>query len=97
MQVSSPLVVPAEMGSGIMDILQHLASIGIEKLSMQASKLMPLEDITGKTVEQIAWENAPSLEGPERFVVLFTCRFLELGCCFLAANIHIHAPTYFLY
>ncbi|KAL3368906.1 hypothetical protein AABB24_009619 [Solanum stoloniferum] len=65
MQVSSPLVVPAEMGSGIMDILQHLASIGIEKLSMQASKLMPLEDITGKTVEQIAWENAPSL-GPER-------------------------------
>lgn len=66
MQVSSPLVVPAEMGSGIMEILQHLASIGIEKLSMQASKLMPLEDITGKTVEQIAWENAPSLEGPER-------------------------------
>ncbi|KAK4372839.1 hypothetical protein RND71_008223 [Anisodus tanguticus] len=66
MQVSSPLVVPAEMGSGIIDILQHLASIGIEKLSMQASKLMPLEDITGKTVEQIAWENAPSLEGPER-------------------------------
>ncbi|KAJ8564555.1 hypothetical protein K7X08_001015 [Anisodus acutangulus] len=66
MQVSSPLVVPAEMGSGIMDILQHLASIGIEKLSMQASKLMPLEDITGKTVEQIAWENAPSLERPER-------------------------------
>ncbi|KAM3270322.1 protein PLASTID MOVEMENT IMPAIRED 1-RELATED 1 [Capsicum chacoense] len=66
MQVSSPLVVPAEMGSGIKDILQHLASIGIEKLSMQANKLMPLEDITGKTVEQIAWENAPSLEGPER-------------------------------
>ncbi|CAN4096753.1 unnamed protein product [Withania somnifera] len=66
MQVSSPLVVPAEMGSGIMDILQHLASIGIEKLSMQASQLMPLEDITGKTVEQIAWENAPSLEGSER-------------------------------
>ncbi|XP_060213630.1 protein PLASTID MOVEMENT IMPAIRED 1-RELATED 1-like [Lycium barbarum] len=66
MQVSSPVVVPAEMGSGIMDILQHLASIGIEKLSMQASKLMPLEDMTGKTVEQIAWENAPTLEGPER-------------------------------
>ncbi|XP_009619793.1 protein PLASTID MOVEMENT IMPAIRED 1-RELATED 1 [Nicotiana tomentosiformis] len=66
MQVSSPVVVPAEMGSGIIDILQHLASIGMEKLSMQASKLMPLEDITGKTMEQIAWGNAPSLEGPER-------------------------------
>ncbi|KAF3616971.1 hypothetical protein FXO38_34148 [Capsicum annuum] len=30
MQASSPVVVPAEMGSGIMEILQHLASIGIE-------------------------------------------------------------------
>ncbi|KAK8543183.1 hypothetical protein V6N13_136285 [Hibiscus sabdariffa] len=66
MQVSSPVVVPAEMGSGIMDILQGLASVGIEKLSMQANKLMPLEDITGKTMEQVAWEAAPALEGPER-------------------------------
>uniref|UniRef100_A0A6V7QTU3 PMI1/PMIR1-2 C-terminal domain-containing protein n=1 Tax=Ananas comosus var. bracteatus TaxID=296719 RepID=A0A6V7QTU3_ANACO len=66
MQVSSPIVVPAEMGSGIMEILQHLASVGIEKLSMQASKLMPLEDITGKTMQQIAWEAAPALESSER-------------------------------
>ncbi|KAJ0985503.1 hypothetical protein J5N97_003859 [Dioscorea zingiberensis] len=66
MQVSSPLVVPAEMGSGIMEILQNLASVGIEKLSMQASKLMPLEDITGKTMQQVAWEAAPALELGER-------------------------------
>ncbi|MBA0728581.1 hypothetical protein Golax_001468 [Gossypium laxum] len=66
MQVSNPVVVPAEMGSGIMDILQQLASVGIEKLSMQANKLMPLEDITGKTMEQVAWEAAPALEGPQR-------------------------------
>ncbi|KAL0345056.1 UNVERIFIED_CONTAM: protein PLASTID MOVEMENT IMPAIRED 1-RELATED 1 [Sesamum radiatum] len=66
MQVSSPVVVPAEMGSGVMDILQGLAAVGIEKLSMQANKLMPLEDITGKTIQQIAWEAAVSLEGPER-------------------------------
>ncbi|OMO91718.1 Peptidoglycan-binding Lysin subgroup [Corchorus olitorius] len=66
MQVSSPVVVPAEMGSGIMDVLQRLASVGIEKLSMQANKLMPLDDITGKTMQQVAWEAAPSLEGPER-------------------------------
>uniref|UniRef100_A0A5B7B3A4 LysM domain-containing protein n=1 Tax=Davidia involucrata TaxID=16924 RepID=A0A5B7B3A4_DAVIN len=70
MQVSSPVVVPAEMGSGIMEILQRLASVGIEKLSMQANKLMPLEDITGETMQQIAWESAPSLEGPERQVLL---------------------------
>ncbi|KAL1554932.1 protein PLASTID MOVEMENT IMPAIRED 1-RELATED 1-like [Salvia divinorum] len=62
MQASSPVVVPAEMGSGVMDILQGLAAMGIEKLSMQANKLMPLEDITGKTIQQIAWEAAPSLE-----------------------------------
>ncbi|KAL2534324.1 hypothetical protein Adt_07675 [Abeliophyllum distichum] len=65
MQVSSPVVVPAEMGSGIMDILQGLASVGIEKLSMQANRLMPLEDVTGKSMQQIAWEAAPSLVGPE--------------------------------
>ncbi|XP_062091101.1 protein PLASTID MOVEMENT IMPAIRED 1-RELATED 1 [Humulus lupulus] len=65
MQVSSPVVVPADMGCGIMEILQRLASIGIEKLSMQANKLMPLEDITGKTMQQVAWEAVPSLEGPQ--------------------------------
>ncbi|KAI3955863.1 hypothetical protein MKW98_006223 [Papaver atlanticum] len=70
MQVSSPVVVPAEMGSGIMDILQGLASIGIEKLSMQANKLMPLEDITGKTMQQISWEAAPCLEAAERQVLM---------------------------
>ncbi|GMI97823.1 PLASTID MOVEMENT IMPAIRED1-RELATED1 [Hibiscus trionum] len=65
MQVSSPVVLPAEMGPSVMDILQRLASIGIEKLSMQANKLMPLEDITGKTMEQVAWEAAPTLDGSE--------------------------------
>ncbi|KAJ8621843.1 hypothetical protein MRB53_030372 [Persea americana] len=66
MQVSSPIVVPAEMGSGIMEILQGLASIGIEKLSMQTSKLMPLEDVTGKTMQQVAWEAAPAFEACKR-------------------------------
>ncbi|KAL9235178.1 hypothetical protein vseg_009965 [Gypsophila vaccaria] len=66
MQVSSPVVVPAEMGSGIMDVLQQLASAGLEKLSVQANKLMPLEDITGKTMQQMAWEAVPQLEASER-------------------------------
>ncbi|KAI3410652.1 uncharacterized protein J3R85_018607, partial [Psidium guajava] len=70
MQASSPVVVPAEMGSSIMEILQGLASVGIEKLSMQANKLMPLEDITGKTMQQVAWEASPSLEGVERQCLL---------------------------
>lgn len=79
MQVSSPVVMPAEMGSGVMDILQHLASVGIEKLSMQANRLMPLEDITGMTMQQIAWEAAPSLDGPERQDLLQHETGLEKG------------------
>ncbi|KAE8688468.1 Detected protein of unknown function [Hibiscus syriacus] len=65
MQMSSPVVLPAEMGPSVMDVLQRLASIGIEKLSMQANKLMPLEDITGKTMQQVAWEDASTLEGSQ--------------------------------
>ncbi|GAA0156775.1 hypothetical protein LIER_14183 [Lithospermum erythrorhizon] len=66
MQVSSPVVMPAEMGSGVMEIMQHLASIGIEKLSVQANKLMPLDEITGKTMQQIAWEGLGRLDEPQR-------------------------------
>lgn len=75
MQASSPVVVPAEMGSGVMDILQGLAAMGIEKLSMQANKLMPLEDITGNTIQQIASQVPPSLEIANRFVVFFVIYF----------------------
>ncbi|GJM93347.1 hypothetical protein PR202_ga09894 [Eleusine coracana subsp. coracana] len=70
MQASSPIVLPAEMGSGIMDILHGLASVGIEKLSMQANKLMPLEDVNSKMMQQIAWEAAPALESAERYDLL---------------------------
>lgn len=70
MQVSSPVVIPAEMGSGIMDILQHLASIGIEKLSIQANKLIPLEDITSWTMQHLGWETALSFDGTVRFEFL---------------------------
>ncbi|KAL8040269.1 hypothetical protein ABFX02_10G087300 [Erythranthe guttata] len=66
MQVSNPVVVPAEMGSGVMNVLRCLASVGIEKLSMQANKLMPLEDITGKPIQQFTRDSALSLEGLER-------------------------------
>ena len=35
--------------------MQQLASVRFEKLSMQANKLMPLGDITGKTIQQVLW------------------------------------------
>ncbi|GLJ44015.1 hypothetical protein SUGI_0917590 [Cryptomeria japonica] len=63
MQVSNPVVVPAEMGSNVTGILRHLAAFGIEKLTAEAKKVMPLEDITGKTIQQVALETVPSLEG----------------------------------
>ncbi|GAV58487.1 NT-C2 domain-containing protein [Cephalotus follicularis] len=66
MQVSRPIVLPAEMGSEIFDVLQHLASLGIEKLSVQANKLLPVEDITGKMLRQVAQEATTELTVSER-------------------------------
>lgn len=68
MQLSRPVVLPAEMGSDIMEILQHLALVGIEKLTLQANKLMPLEDITGKTLRQIAQDAASRAAVADRSV-----------------------------
>ncbi|KAH9288369.1 hypothetical protein KI387_032486 [Taxus chinensis] len=61
MQVSRPLVVPAETGSSVIDILSSLASLGPEILTIQAKEMMPLEDITGKSIEQLASEAGPGL------------------------------------
>lgn len=56
MQVSKPVVVPAEMGSGTVDILRNMASMGVENMAVQAMTAMPLEDVTGMSVEHIAME-----------------------------------------
>ncbi|CAK9172683.1 unnamed protein product [Ilex paraguariensis] len=66
MQVSGLVVLPAAMGSSIMEILQCWALVGAEKMSMQANELMPLEDITGKTMQQVVWEAASRSEGLKR-------------------------------
>ncbi|CAL0325515.1 unnamed protein product [Lupinus luteus] len=46
-------------------IMQVFNPVRIEKLSMQPNKLMPLEDVTGKNIQQIAWESIPVLQGTE--------------------------------
>lgn len=66
MQVSSPVVIPEEMGSGVLEILHRLASVGIEKLSTLANKLMHLDDVTGKTMQQIGWGATSALDGCKR-------------------------------
>ncbi|CAI9780337.1 unnamed protein product [Fraxinus pennsylvanica] len=67
--VPSFVVVPAEMDYGVTSIVQGLASIGIEKLLLQAKKLCFLEDIIGKTMQHIAWKLHPACDWPERFIV----------------------------
>ncbi|KAI3409679.1 C2 NT-type domain-containing protein, partial [Psidium guajava] len=59
LQVSRPVVLPARMGSSNMKVLQHLASIEIKKVFKQIDKAMPLKDITGRTLQQVACEAAP--------------------------------------
>ncbi|GKV00094.1 hypothetical protein SLEP1_g12842 [Rubroshorea leprosula] len=65
-QVSRPVLFPARLGSNIMELVQNLASLGIENLSLQVNTLMPLEDITGKTIQQVAQEVEPTAMVPER-------------------------------
>ncbi|KAK4729970.1 hypothetical protein R3W88_022958 [Solanum pinnatisectum] len=68
MQFASPVVLPATMGTcSVMEILSCWASGGISKMSAQADKLMPLEDITGRNIQEIAWEAGSRLERDERF------------------------------
>lgn len=68
MQTSMPVVLPAELGSDIMDILQRLASIGITRLSKQLHKLMPLEELSGRIIQQLSWEASCEAEPPNRSV-----------------------------
>ncbi|KAJ7966395.1 protein PLASTID MOVEMENT IMPAIRED 1-RELATED 1 [Quillaja saponaria] len=52
-QASDSVVLPARMGDDTLEILQHMASSGVEKLYENTCKLMPLEDTAGKTMQQI--------------------------------------------
>lgn len=61
MHVSKPVVVPTEMGDNSVEILQRMAGMGTASMAAQAMKCMPLDDITGKTVGQIAFEGMASV------------------------------------
>lgn len=60
MHVSKPVVLPAEMGDTAIEILQKMAGLGTTNMTSQAIDCMPLDNITGKTVEQIAFEGMAS-------------------------------------
>lgn len=61
-QVSNAVVLPAVMGSNVMEILQCWASGGAEDMFVQANALMPLDDITGRTMQQVMQETKCSLQ-----------------------------------
>ncbi|VFQ60793.1 unnamed protein product [Cuscuta campestris] len=65
-QVSRGAVLPVVMGCTVMEILERWALEGLEKFSVQANTLMPLDDITGKTMEQIARESGCGPKTDER-------------------------------
>ncbi|PHU09231.1 hypothetical protein BC332_21091 [Capsicum chinense] len=67
MQFSCPVVLPASMGCNVMEILSCWASGGISKMSAQADKLMPLEDITGRNIQEMAPETRSRLKLDGRF------------------------------
>ncbi|GFY96741.1 hypothetical protein Acr_11g0010470 [Actinidia rufa] len=53
-QTKDGVVLPVAMGSSIMEILQHWASVGFETMSLEVNKLMPMEDINGNMMQQVA-------------------------------------------
>ncbi|XP_047327171.1 protein PLASTID MOVEMENT IMPAIRED 1-RELATED 1-like [Impatiens glandulifera] len=52
LQVSIPVVLPIAMGSSIMEILEHWASVGQEKMFTQLDVLMPFEDFNRKKMDE---------------------------------------------
>ncbi|OWM81161.1 protein PLASTID MOVEMENT IMPAIRED 1 [Punica granatum] len=60
MQISKPLVVPSTDSASGFELFQRLAAIGIDELSSQFFSLMPIDELMGKTAEQIAFEGIAS-------------------------------------
>lgn len=54
LQLSKPMVI--QSGNTGFEIFQKLAALGLEKLASEALSLMPLDELSGKTAEQIAFE-----------------------------------------
>ncbi|KAE9613862.1 hypothetical protein Lal_00015995 [Lupinus albus] len=60
MQLSKPFVLALNQPLSGFELFQKLASIGLDELSSQVSSLMPIDEIIGKTAEQVAFEGIAS-------------------------------------
>ncbi|QCD95069.1 hypothetical protein DEO72_LG5g3162 [Vigna unguiculata] len=60
MQMSKPYVLPSNQSLNGLELFQKLAGIGLDELSSQVFSMMPLDELIGKTAEQIAFEGIAS-------------------------------------
>ncbi|KAK2660935.1 hypothetical protein Ddye_007468 [Dipteronia dyeriana] len=60
MQMSKPLVLPSNESTSGFEMFQKMAAEGFEELSSQILSLMPMDELMGKTAEQIAFEGIAS-------------------------------------
>lgn len=60
MQLSKPLVLPVIKSMSGFELFQRMAAIGVEELSSDILTSMPMDELMGKTAEQIAFEGIAS-------------------------------------
>ncbi|CAK8569898.1 unnamed protein product [Lathyrus sativus] len=82
-QASNPVVLPAKMGNDILDILLNMASARVQELCDYITKLMPLQDITGKSIKHIVSDTDTNTEAPGRQGLREHDLFEEFPCSYL--------------
>ncbi|XP_015055708.1 protein PLASTID MOVEMENT IMPAIRED 1 [Solanum pennellii] len=61
MQISKPFVLPSIPSSMIgFELFQRMAAVGLEEFTSKILSMMPMEELVGKTAEQIAFEGIAS-------------------------------------
>ncbi|XP_057416789.1 protein PLASTID MOVEMENT IMPAIRED 1-like [Lotus japonicus] len=60
MQMSKPFVLASHESLSGFELFQKLAGIGLDELSSQVLSLMPIDELMGKTAEQVAFEGIAS-------------------------------------
>nr|XP_043631294.1 protein PLASTID MOVEMENT IMPAIRED 1 [Erigeron canadensis] len=60
MQISRPMVLVSDESLTGTELFQRMAALGFEELSTEILSLMPIEELVGKTAEQIAFEGIAS-------------------------------------
>ncbi|KAF8406732.1 hypothetical protein HHK36_008824 [Tetracentron sinense] len=60
MQISRPLILPSQKSMSGFEAFQRMAAIGLEELSSEILSSMPMDELIGKTAEQVAFEGIAS-------------------------------------